>query len=410
MRDRWLSLSPAGWHNLVTGLLRERQYEMALEKLEAMEIQGITVRHWLYALVVYNLADAGEFSEVLHLMETRVPTGVRFSTNLWFLMLDKASNAMHKDLTTYIWKQQVLRGYLIPSYGVCSNVLAICARTGDTELAVSVFDVLEQRKTTYTLNDYESLLETYVTAGDIETALRVLCTMEQTNVGVQDASTRGLLSALILSETAPQDIWQMLKRLHTEEKRTVPVAAANLVIELCGHRGGVEEALKIYREVHTTCSSTATATTFNYLFGLCRKDGRADMASFFLEEMRVLKILPTQETYKSVILFCVDMKLFEEARQYLVEMTESGFRLEGTAKEYIREKCAESDDKHAAYLQYDAAVRKPISRWKKLSPKSGQQEKDGEKEQVNSSTPEMVLGEEHTEIPAEGDRQINAVA
>ncbi|WEW57068.1 pentatricopeptide-repeat-containing protein [Emydomyces testavorans] len=362
LRDRWLSLSPAGWHNLVTGLLRERQYELSLEKLEQMEVQGIYVKPWLYGLVVYNLADAEEFDEVLRLMESQVTAGEQFSANLWFHMLDKASTALHKGLASYIWKQQVLRGYLIPSYGVCSNILTICARTGDIELAVSVFDVLGQRNATFTLDDYESLLETYVTAGDIDTALRVLCMMEKTNIDVREDSTRSLLSSLVLSETGAHDIWEKLKRLRTEENKIIPVAAANLAIELCAHRGEMDEALNIYRELHDVCSSGPNTLTFNYLFSTCRKAERPDMASFFLQEMQLFKSLPTRSTYETLILLCVELSYFEEGHKYLLEMTQSGFALTEAAKEQIRVKCAQSENEFATRLQYDAAVRRPISR------------------------------------------------
>ncbi|TPX21838.1 hypothetical protein DIZ76_015802 [Coccidioides immitis] len=362
LRDRWLSLSPAGWHNLVTGLLRDRNYELALDKLERMEVQGIQVKPWLYALVVYNLADAEEFDEVLNLMETRVAEGQQFSTNLWFHMLDKASAALHQGLTSYIWKQQVLRGYLIPSYGVCSNVLAICARTGDVELAISVFDVLGQRNATFTLNDYESLLDTYVTAGDVESSLRVLCTMEKTNVDVREHSTRSLLSSLLPSDTGVKDVWQTLKRFKEEENMSIPLAAANLAIELAAHKGDVEEGMSIYRELHNVCSSGPNTLTFNHLFSMCHKANRVDLTSFFLQEMQLLKVLPNRSTYEILVVLCVELGYFEEGRKYLLEMTQSGFSLTETVKERIRAKCAKSNDDSAKRLQYDAAVRKAISR------------------------------------------------
>ncbi|EEP81443.1 predicted protein [Uncinocarpus reesii 1704] len=362
IRDRWLALSPAGWHNLVTGLLRERQYELALDKLERMEVQGIVVKPWLYSLVAYNLADAGEFDEVLHLMKPRVAMGLQFSANLWFHMLDQASAAMHAGLTSFIWRQQVLRGYMIPSYGVCNNVLAICARTGDVEMAVSVFDTLGQRRGAFTLNDYESLIETYLTAGDIDSALRVLCTMENTNVDVSENSTRSLLSSILLSDAETEHTWRTLKRFQTEENQSIPLAAADLAIEICAHRSDIDGAMGIYREIHNVCSSSPNSSTFSLLFDVCRQTQRPDMASFFLQEMQLLKILPTQSIYERLVLLCVESNYFEEARKYLLEMTQSGFALTDVAKRQVRKICAKSDDDSALYLQYDAAVRKPISR------------------------------------------------
>ena len=40
LRDRWLSLSPAGWHYVVAGLLREHQFELALDHIDLNIPQG----------------------------------------------------------------------------------------------------------------------------------------------------------------------------------------------------------------------------------------------------------------------------------------------------------------------------------------------------------------------------------
>ncbi|KAI1976246.1 hypothetical protein LOZ51_006016 [Ophidiomyces ophidiicola] len=368
LRDQWLTLDPAGWHSVVIGLLRERQYELALDNIEEMEAQGIQVKPWLYALTIYNLADAEEYDEVLNLMQPRITAGQHLSTNLWFHLLDKASSAIHKALTSYIWKQQVQRGHIIPSYGVCNNVLAICARTGDVELAISVFEILDQRKAIISLDNYESLLDTYVMAGDFDSAVRVLCTMENANLGISEPSTRLLLSAALRSDIKAQDLWRTLKELRTEENRLVPVVAANIAIQLCAKRGNIEEAMDIYRELHIVCCSGPSSATFDALFGACRKSQRTDMISFFLQEMQLLNILPTQSTYEILIVLCVDLKHFEIAHRYLLEMAQSGFSLTEASKRYIRMKCAQSDLTAANALRHDILVRKPVQRgYRKLT-------------------------------------------
>lgn len=57
MRDRWLTLSPAGWHYVVAGFLREHQFELALDHIGHMERKDIMVEGWLHSLLIYNLCD-----------------------------------------------------------------------------------------------------------------------------------------------------------------------------------------------------------------------------------------------------------------------------------------------------------------------------------------------------------------
>ena len=37
LRDRWMPLTPDGWHSVVAGLTREHQFELALDHIANME-------------------------------------------------------------------------------------------------------------------------------------------------------------------------------------------------------------------------------------------------------------------------------------------------------------------------------------------------------------------------------------
>jgi phospholipase A2 len=361
LRDRWLPLRPAGWHNVVVGLIRERQYELAMDTLERMKAQDIEVNDWLYGLLIYNLCDAEEFDEVLNVMRSRISNGYQLSPNLWFHVLDTASEALHEGATNYVWKQRVEPGFLNPSYGVCNNVLTITSRTGNTELATSVFRILGERKTSFVLSDFEALIDTYVMAGDVDSAFRILCMVNKTNVELEETSTRSILTHMIQTKMEPRVAWQSVKRLQTEEKRDIPIAAANVIIELCAHTQAINEAMDMYKELHIVCSGGPETTTFNHLFNACRNAHRQDICTFLIQEMILLKVLPDRMTYENLILFCVDSERYKEAYKYLVEMTETGFSLREAARKHVRTKCYDSDDSYAKQLQYDAGVRKPIS-------------------------------------------------
>lgn len=362
LRDRWLPLSPAGWHNVVTGYIRERQYEMALETFERMELQNIPIHDWLFRLLVYNLLDAGEFDEVLRLIRSRVEAGHSIAPNLWFLALDLASSSLHVDLTTYIWNEQVDLGYINPSHGVCDNVLIIAARTGNTKLATSVLGLLSQRNADFKSSDYEAVTEAYITVGDIDSALRIICIMGRSVGGAHESSVRSILSHWVTTDANPRDIWATLKRLKEEEKLEIPFAAANGVIELCAIQNDTKISFELYREFHTVCTSGVETSTFNHLIDLCRRTRDLELGSFLIQDMIRMKLLPERKTYENLILFCLDGGYYDNAYKYLLEMNGSGFGLTQSVKDYIYKKCNGLTDSNALALKNHSAVSGPVSR------------------------------------------------
>jgi pentatricopeptide repeat protein len=99
MRERWFGLSPDGWHFLVIGLIRDGQYEVAMDKLEQMHSDELPVQPWLYDILMFQLCEAGEVDEAFRLLEYRhhnlrseiLPT-------VWYYLLDKFSSAFHVRL------------------------------------------------------------------------------------------------------------------------------------------------------------------------------------------------------------------------------------------------------------------------------------------------------------------------
>jgi hypothetical protein len=96
MKERWFGLSPQGWHHLVAGLIRDRQYEVAMDKLEQMQSDEIIVQPWLYDIFMFQLCEAEELDEAFKLLQYRYHaqrSGILPS--VWYYLLDKFSNAFH---------------------------------------------------------------------------------------------------------------------------------------------------------------------------------------------------------------------------------------------------------------------------------------------------------------------------
>lgn len=96
MQSKWFNLTENGWHDVITMMLRDHQFEMVTEKLDRMRSLGIRIQPWLYDLAMYKLTDIGELDEVLRLLKQRIADGEsNISAQLWYHLLDVGSRALH---------------------------------------------------------------------------------------------------------------------------------------------------------------------------------------------------------------------------------------------------------------------------------------------------------------------------
>ena len=96
MKTRWYGLTTDGWHSVIVGLLRDHQYEMALDKLEQMQEEGTKVHSWLYDIFIYLFCETTELDVALRILRYRVDHGdMDISPTVWYYMLDACSTNYH---------------------------------------------------------------------------------------------------------------------------------------------------------------------------------------------------------------------------------------------------------------------------------------------------------------------------
>jgi pentatricopeptide repeat protein len=96
MKERWLGLSPDGWHNLVLGLLRDRQFEVVLDKIEQMQSDQIKIQPWLYDILMHQLCEVGEHEEAFKILKYRYEEAIQeVNPMMWYYMLDAFSSVFH---------------------------------------------------------------------------------------------------------------------------------------------------------------------------------------------------------------------------------------------------------------------------------------------------------------------------
>lgn len=326
MHMRWFSISNDGWHDIIAGLLRDRQIELAMDKFNFARKEGINIQTWLQDTMVYVLCDIEEFDEVVAMMRRRVAEGdLAISPTLWFYILDTASRALHHSATIYAWRKRVETFYLNPPSGVCTNILNTAARHGDFSLASDVCRILGNRRESLQLCHYESLLEAYTVAFDLKTALTILSIMTSSDMPPSASSVRPVHALFRRAPSLLPSAVPILRHLR-EIGQPVPVAAVNVIIEAFVAKRDLDSAVETYKTLHLLCPTGPLTATFNELFRGCQYAGRKDLAMFLASEMIALKVVPDVLTYDRLILVCLQAAkngaedAYEDAWRYLAEM------------------------------------------------------------------------------------------
>ena len=335
MRSRWLTLSEVGHQDVAVGMLREGQLELAYQRLTQMRHEGVKVQPWLYDMAVYALLEAEELEEAMSMIKVRIQSGeYNLSKNVWHQLLEQASSAFHHAATSFAWQSQVVPAYIQPSLGVCQNVLATAARYGDVKLATEVFRQLGERATIFTAMHYEELLKTYMNAEkiDLRAALSILVIMADGNIMPTPACTRPLFIHFQHHPKSIQEAVHVLHDLRTQH-RQVPLAALNLLLEAFAADKDFEQALNLYKIMHTfepqeeggmSRKLMANVDTFNSLYRAARmtKPPSIDAAMFLASEQLALGVVPNRITYDRLMLLCLEAGRVEDAWKYLMEMDE----------------------------------------------------------------------------------------
>ena len=325
LHQRWFSLTPEGWHDVIAGLIRDRQLETAMVNLQNVEQKGVKIEPWLFDMLSYTLCEMSEFDEALKLMQRRFWSGEsRISPTLWYHLLDSASRALHHDAVAFVWRTRVEPGHLQPPDGICINVLNTAARHGDAKLATAVFYALSSRKHTLQPHYYETLLESWLESHNLKAAFTILSVMLETRMPPSEASTRAIYQYLCDDPGRPTKALQILHQLKNED-RPMPHAALNVILEAYIHYNDLGSALEKYKSMHMIIPSGPNTSTFNILFRGCRFAQRKDLAMFLASEMLALNVAPNALTYDRLILVCLNAKGepdggFEDAWRYFEEM------------------------------------------------------------------------------------------
>ncbi|KAJ5223797.1 hypothetical protein N7468_008339 [Penicillium chermesinum] len=359
LRERWMVLSPEGWHFVVCGLIRENQFELALDHMSEMERKKVPIETWLYKTMVYNLCELEEFDEVYRLVKSRLDLGYETTDKLWAHVLRAAIKGSRLDLTRYMWQRLVDLEYLFPSADVCRKAFALAAEKVDFPLVVSVARFCTRRD--IPLPEYQEFLQKHLALGADPDTFKALSVVHQAGLPINVGFTTPVLDNLIQTNADPREEWQTLKHLKNDGLK-IPLESIQIVIELCEHIASrdpsvVDDALGFYRDLESVCPDGADVEVFNAFLRVCRNAKRHDSGMTILKEMTNHGVVPDRKTFETLILMCLDARQYRSAYMYFVDFLKRNEPLSPDTQMQIRQICAKSVHEFAMKLQYHPAIK-----------------------------------------------------
>lgn len=408
MKNRWYSPTPNDLINIIVGLLRDGQYELALEKLEESHRGPFVTPTWLYNVFVYVFGELGFHDESLQILQHLLKfKGPNQPFAVWQLLLDVYSRDGFYTGITYIWHRMVTPGMLNPPDGTAINVLNAASRHGDTELVTEVMRMLTDRGKRLDLYHYEALIHAHTLQHDIRKALNVLCIMSKTGLGPNSSSTRSIYQMLKDSPSATDEALDVLHDLRQQFQ--VPIAAFNVVLEATAIHKGFNKAMDLYRGVRHICGAGPDLTTYHVLLTHCTLS--RSMKSL-VHEMAAFAIRPDYDTYDHLIRISAMQDDYEPAFVYLQKMEEAEsetnrwWMTRGTALALVR-RCVQAEDGRVQRIIEMCRSRGvPIDGEVRRLVRSIQREKDKEREKEK----EMSGVDEVSVAVAEESSHTTAVA
>jgi len=196
------------------------------------------------------------------------------------------------------------------------------------------------------------LLEAYINAGDMKTALSILIVMQDAGVKPDEGTASPILRYLQQDPERPMKTFIVLQNLEQAGCK-VPTAAVNCTIQAAIAVEDLGQAIEFYKVLHTISHAGSNTATFNILLRGCNKMGRKELAMFLAAEMIELKVPPDAITYDRLILVCLNGPDIEDAFQYYEEMRDQGFApRRGTFTSLVKV-CTQAGDSRAQEIIED---------------------------------------------------------
>ncbi|KAK2771080.1 pentatricopeptide repeat protein [Colletotrichum kahawae] len=300
MKQSWTEVNPEGDGHLALGLLRDGQFELALDRLESMIDNHVPVQPWVYDIFIFMFAQRGFVEEAVRLAHSKAHSAAgapESPLSMWHMLLDVCSQAYHYEGTRYIWgRLYEADRYNLPE-GVLLNIINTAARHHDFELVTNANKLIAQRGGKLQAHHYEPLIDCYGGVGDLEGALRVMCIMFNAISVAPYASARSIYEWIKKSPESLDSALEALAALKKEYK--IPIAALNVLVEVAVETHGYAKALEIYKNAPIYTEAPPNHVTVRYLLQACED---AEARRVLVAENPELALKGDRQVFADVVL------------------------------------------------------------------------------------------------------------
>jgi hypothetical protein len=326
MKRHWFRIDTADEQNIILGMLRDGQHELAYDKLMGLIGRRERIDLWFLDIFVFVFGHEGYLDEMLQVLyERKRAKGTdKVAMNLIYYALDQCSSASHYQGTAFAWNAVVRNGQLKPSDGILENVLATAAREGDVELATEVHSMISKRSRVQ-IHHYEALVEAFARDKNIAGALRILSIMEQSGLTVFRENTRAVYEALRQDRTLLADAETILRDMANTDR--VPMGAISVVLEAKAKELGSEAASELYDDVQRLSGREPSATMIqDMIINSSTEDKTRAFLDDYKEKISVHENPPARlpMPYNKLISACLDFKELDLAMRFAHQTLDHG--------------------------------------------------------------------------------------
>jgi tetratricopeptide (TPR) repeat protein len=262
--QHWFEFTMPAKQSIAVAMLREGQFELALNKFNKLLEDPGHVDLWVYDIFILEFGREGFFDEMLHILKKRkfAHGSDKAFRSIQLMALDMFSQGFHHEGTTFVWRDVVNIPIHNPSNGIIENVLATGARHGDTELASQALEKLASRgKPRQQHND--AIVEAFANSGNVTGALTILNLQHNNGCLLLRGTTRPVLQALLKNRDLISEAEAAIQSMHKEGP--VPREVLMVTIEALAEARTSEAAMPLFKDTHLLTGKSPRLTDIGLL-------------------------------------------------------------------------------------------------------------------------------------------------
>ncbi|KAG8734888.1 hypothetical protein FRC10_011331 [Ceratobasidium sp. 414] len=298
---------------------RNDNLERAMQLIDEMDTRGVTLNQECMRIVILMAARLNMPTLAMELAVNSTSVVGEVDDEVRMAILMSAAAAMNVKVTKWAWPiiSQTNNSLTEP---LCIDILNLANRHGLPDLALSVLSYFERERITVQEHHLAPLIGAYCASGKgkLEQALLALDKFRQHDVEILPETTSALVGAIGKSTEALDEAYDILLSL----PRPVNIDAVNTTLQAAAVTlSDLPRAIGIYKDL-STLEATPTTHTFDILLAGCLKASHRDLGERLFEDMLLLGLKPSAQTYARLILLSLTEVEYENAFERLEEMKE----------------------------------------------------------------------------------------